>query len=600
MRRINQLILIFVLFTKIIFAADDWDQKFPSIQPSERAWHAMAYIGEDKVLLFGGVEYNSFPYIKDDTWIYDLSDNTWIKIETQIQPSGRYGHEMAHIGSGKVLLWGGYDGSPWSDETWIFDLNNMSWELKMPAQSPDPRMFFGLSYIGDDRALMFGGPNRNDTWIYDLSENSWMQIFCNIKPDARMWHDLAYIGAGKVLLYGGNEEWLHPGEKRWFDDTWIFDISSQSWIEMNPQSKPPAMYQQAMSYIGESKVMLYGWEGIHTLPNKHTWVYDLEQNNWINDENSIEPSRGVPKMSETSMDGSSYPVLFGELLHIIGEEFLLFSETWTFGGGDYTFEKKYQLTINKIPFEGGTIDPEPGTYIYGENEEVTLSALPEIGYIFHHWTGDVADPNSDHTIVIMDADKTITANFETSFEATAELVVIIQDLNLEQGVENSLISKLEGAMIAIAKDNYNAAAGKLTAFINQVEAQRNKKIPEEVADSLIEYAQKIIDSLPIGIGKKLADNLLCQNVPTDIRLFQNYPNPFNPLTAIYYTVPEACHVKIVVYNSLGQMVDVLIDADQSKGYHNILWNASGLPSGLYFYHIEAQGYKESKTMFLLK
>ncbi len=84
------------------------------------------------------------------------------------------------------------------------------------------------------------------------------------------------------------------------------------------------------------------------------------------------------------------------------------------------------------------------------------------------------------------------------------------------------------------------------------------------------------------------------------RLEQNRPNPFNPTTTIGYFLPQEVHVRVVVYNSLGQEVDVLVDADQSRGYHGVTWNGSGLASGPYFYRIEAGDFKASKRMFLLK
>ncbi|HEX76458.1 MAG TPA: T9SS type A sorting domain-containing protein [Dehalococcoidia bacterium] len=88
--------------------------------------------------------------------------------------------------------------------------------------------------------------------------------------------------------------------------------------------------------------------------------------------------------------------------------------------------------------------------------------------------------------------------------------------------------------------------------------------------------------------------------PAEFSLGQNRPNPFNPTTTIDYSLPQESHVKIAVYNTLGQQVDVLVDAVQPTGHHSLGWDASGLASGVYFYRIETEGYTESKRMFLLK
>ncbi len=91
-----------------------------------------------------------------------------------------------------------------------------------------------------------------------------------------------------------------------------------------------------------------------------------------------------------------------------------------------------------------------------------------------------------------------------------------------------------------------------------------------------------------------------QKIPLEFVLHQNYPNPFNPTTTINYSLAKNCHVKLMVYNTLGQVVAVLVDGFQSKGTYNVKWDASNQPSGLYFYRLEADGFSASKKMFLQK
>jgi hypothetical protein len=68
-------------------------------------------------------------------------------------------------------------------------------------------------------------------------------------------------------------------------------------------------------------------------------------------------------------------------------------------------------------------------------------------------------------------------------------------------------------------------------------------------------------------------------------LEQNYPNPFNPSTTIRYGAPAAAHVSLTLFNTLGQQVAVLQDGDREAGYHEVQFDAHGLPSGVYFYRI---------------
>jgi photosystem II stability/assembly factor-like uncharacterized protein len=90
------------------------------------------------------------------------------------------------------------------------------------------------------------------------------------------------------------------------------------------------------------------------------------------------------------------------------------------------------------------------------------------------------------------------------------------------------------------------------------------------------------------------------SIPVTYKLNQNYPNPFNPSTTIYYELPSPCYVKLSVYDVLGRNIKVLVNEYQQSGKYKTEWNASGYPSGVYFYRIEAGNYTETKKMVLLK
>jgi photosystem II stability/assembly factor-like uncharacterized protein len=90
------------------------------------------------------------------------------------------------------------------------------------------------------------------------------------------------------------------------------------------------------------------------------------------------------------------------------------------------------------------------------------------------------------------------------------------------------------------------------------------------------------------------------NLPQQFNLFQNYPNPFNPSTVISYSLPSVSNVKLIVYNTLGQTVKVLEDGFKNAGNYSIDFNAVDLPSGIYFYRLEAGQFSQVKKMLLLK
>ncbi len=98
---------------------------------------------------------------------------------------------------------------------------------------------------------------------------------------------------------------------------------------------------------------------------------------------------------------------------------------------------------------------------------------------------------------------------------------------------------------------------------------------------------------------------------TDVRVFsqvlsmsylleQNYPNPFNPTTVISYQLPTNTLVALKVFDILGREVKTLVDERQSTGSHSVRFNATNLPSGVYFYRLEAGTYRDTEKMLLLK
>jgi len=96
-----------------------------------------------------------------------------------------------------------------------------------------------------------------------------------------------------------------------------------------------------------------------------------------------------------------------------------------------------------------------------------------------------------------------------------------------------------------------------------------------------------------------------KGIPAAYQLFQNFPNPFNPSTTIEFTLPERSFVKLVVFNTLGQEVAVLVNEERGAGTHQIVWNAGEFPSGIYFYRLDARSttfgsLTSEKKMLLVK
>jgi len=111
----------------------------------------------------------------------------------------------------------------------------------------------------------------------------------------------------------------------------------------------------------------------------------------------------------------------------------------------------------------------------------------------------------------------------------------------------------------------------------------------------------LLAGVNMGVGVERAD----QTKPLTFELAQNYPNPFNPTTTIKYSLPKAETVTLTIYNMLGQKVKELVNLKQQAGNYSIVWDATDrngvtVPTGVYFYRIEAGSFVKVHKMILLK
>ena len=143
------------------------------------------------------------------------------------------------------------------------------------------------------------------------------------------------------------------------------------------------------------------------------------------------------------------------------------------------------------------------------------------------------------------------------------------------------VSFLQGHGTTLAPQSYTyvdagLSFGKYTYRIKQVDLDgKSETFPEM--------------SVTVGVG------------PDKFVLAQNYPNPFNPSTLIEFVVPMSGHATMKVYNVLGQEVATLFDGNAEAGKINTArFNASNLPSGMYFYTLRSAGKVETKRMLLMK
>jgi len=230
------------------------------------------------------------------------------------------------------------------------------------------------------------------------------------------------------------------------------------------------------------------------------------------------------------------------------------------------------LNNPEIPtFDPSKISVEKGSFIFlGEPIRVNLTAL---------YMGLV--PFTDATVVVTDANgDTVGTTLMTNAEdGTAKICFTLN------------------AILASGLKQYQNPL-TITAF-------------KEVNDLLLtdEITQDITSSTSLTLiitdPKKTLVEAGEVAVPTEFALTQNYPNPFNPETHIAYQLPNACNVTLKIYNVTGQLIRTLVDEYQTPGYQIQIWNGmddfgNGVSSGVYYYVMEAENFRDVKRMTFLK
>jgi N-acetylneuraminic acid mutarotase len=304
----------------------NWMNVSPPKSPSDRFGSAMDYDSRlGKGVMFGGAHDN---WYTNDTWTYDLDTNIWTRKDPADAPEIRESHTMAYdSATGEFVMFGGFGRRKLTD-TWTYNLSTNTWKNPNPATGPGERANSCIIYDSThDKMILFGGFNARevfgDTWTYNPSTNEWKNMTPSIAPSARWGHAMVYDRAhGVVVLFGGKNGDVY------LNDTWTYNLSTNTWTEMNPLILPPARAQSTMVYNCAQEVgILFGGgcknDQCDTCDLCDTWTYNLSTNSWTN----ITPSTSPPARGECAMfydSPNNAVVVFGGF----GDQ-NNWSDTWT-------------------------------------------------------------------------------------------------------------------------------------------------------------------------------------------------------------------------------------------------------------------------------
>ena len=274
---------------------------YPSVRYSAMA---VAYKGE--LIMTHGYFYNHairHPAWQSDAWAFNLGSYRWRKLhegERHGAPSARYS-ATAVLYDDALWMYGGDDGGhktsmfnyvfqAWFEEMWRFDLRTYVWhKVKYNSACPSKRALHSSVAIGTSM-YVYGGLELADLWRYDFGPSTWTRLMDTpaegdaTHPGRRHAFSAASLTDAGFFIFGGCR---HVRGKRpmAFNDLWYYDISSNRWTNLAPQSglpSPSARSHLSLLALASSKLLLYG--GALCIPgctcHGDSWVWDTLTSRW--------------------------------------------------------------------------------------------------------------------------------------------------------------------------------------------------------------------------------------------------------------------------------------------------------------------------------
>ncbi|MEM7201566.1 MAG: kelch repeat-containing protein [Planctomycetota bacterium] len=251
-----------------------WAVREVSPPPPARSALAMAYdTARERCVVFGGVD----TMISARAETFEWDGTTWTQKAPPQSPLGRFSMAMVYDEArAEMVLFGGVTSSGEVQETWTYD--GVTWVQKTTSRRPP--VATGHRMVYDRRrqlVVLFGGElagtstPSNETWTWDGTD--WARLALTGSPPAREQHAMAYDAArDRVIVFGGQGELFMPPFYK--DDTWEWDGTEWRARVLNPRPNPRALLAASYDEAREQIVMLSGWSGSVSIPNRDTWLYE--------------------------------------------------------------------------------------------------------------------------------------------------------------------------------------------------------------------------------------------------------------------------------------------------------------------------------------
>jgi len=388
-----------------VYALDQkrWSQvRVSGTLPPARLGHTLLWDAKrNRLVMFGGQSRSFF----SDVWAFDVARGSWTQLaRDDAGPSRRYSHSaILEPGRDRMVISHGFTSAGRFDDTWAFDLANNTWRNLTPSGTKPLRRCLHHAVYDAERSqmLLFGGCASGfgpcplgDLWAFDLNTNTWTERTGQVKPSPRTHYGMVFDDArSQLVVFGGQGNGA-------LNDTWEFDANRREWRQATLQGTPPpgrSRHQSAFASDQKTAFFFGGTKNTGERTNE-LWMMGPAQ----------AQAAGGPRFAREGVSSvfspEGAPVAPGQLVSIFGSGFgsgegLAFaldpvtgllpssgagvSVTWNGIAAPLLFAKADQLNV-QVPYElNGLIEARLVVTANGQaSTTVTLPLVPTRPVLF--------------------------------------------------------------------------------------------------------------------------------------------------------------------------------------------------------------------------
>ncbi|MDP2207278.1 MAG: T9SS type A sorting domain-containing protein [Bacteroidota bacterium] len=532
-------------------------------------------------------------------WVYTRSGGVWSQQGSKLIGAGAagvsgQGHSVSLSGDGNTAIVGGpFDGG--GGAAWVFTRSGGVWSQqgnKLVGTAPFG-YFLGCSVsLSDDGNTAIIGEFRADgdagaVWVFTRTAGVWSQqgdklVGTGAVGNAQQGYSASLSGDGNTAIIGGRFDNGEAGA------AWVFTRSAGVWTQQGDKlvgtGAVGRVFQGsdvALSSDGNTAIIGGPTDNSNT---GAAWVFTRSAGVWTQQGSKLVGTGAVgiaQQGSSVSLSGDGNTALVGGQADNgnVGA-------TWVFtrSGGNWIEQVGKMVGTGTAGANQGwsvALSSDGNTAIVGGPIDATgLGAA----WVFMHDT-PLSVQLASFTATIVNV-----VNVRLDWTTTSEYNNLGFEIQRSPDNQNNF-STIPNSFIP----GYGTTSEPHSYFYIDTTAGvgiwyfRLKQID---VDSSIHYTAPI-QAVISSIGEEAA-------IPVEFALYQNYPNPFNPSTTFRYDLPNTAYITLSVYNVLGQKIETLYNGERKAGTYKTTWNASRLPSGIYFVRIQAASYVATKKVVLMK